>query len=87
MTDIQPNAIRTRRRVGRWGLGIVAAFATGAAAKVQSTPSTVTGCYVPAAGTIYRIKAPDLPDECRSPPARRIHVLSLAPYAVQPAPR
>ena len=32
----------------------------------QSTPAVLYGCYVPASGTVYRIKADGLPAECRS---------------------
>ena len=31
-----------------------------------SAQSTLTGCYVPNSGTVYRIKAPDLPSACHS---------------------
>jgi hypothetical protein len=30
------------------------------------TPTVLYGCYVPASGTVYRIKADGLPSECRS---------------------
>ena len=31
-----------------------------------SAQATLSGCYVPASGTVYRIKADGLPDTCRS---------------------
>lgn len=38
-----------------------------AGAQESSSPTILHACYVPATGIVYRIKGPDLADECRSP--------------------
>jgi hypothetical protein len=50
-------------------LVLVAALAAAPASLVAQspTPSTIDACYVPASGTIYRIKAPNAPAACLSP--------------------
>src|SRR3954452_11988420 len=45
--------------------GALAALWAAPAAAQQST--TIYACYVPSSGTVYRIKAPGLKDDCNSP--------------------
>lgn len=42
-------------------------FVPATRASAQSGSTTLYGCYVPYSGTVYRIKAPKLPDSCRAP--------------------
>jgi hypothetical protein len=58
----------------RSALGFAAAVAAavltldaGTAAAQSTPPELLYACYVPAMGTVYRIKAPGLPQECQGP--------------------
>src|SRR5262245_10695412 len=46
--------------------GCVAVFILSLTTGKAVAQATLTGCYVPASGTVYRIKGAGLPDACRS---------------------
>jgi len=48
-----------------WSIGAGVAMVSLTTSDV-SAQGTLTGCYVPTSGTVYRIKAAGLPDACRS---------------------
>ena len=57
-------------RISPFALGLAAltaaAFAPGAA-HAQTVNEVITSCYVPASGSVYRIKTPGGPTTCQSP--------------------
>lgn len=42
------------------------ALLVGAEAQAQTAPAVIHACYLPATGTVYRIKAPNTPAACRA---------------------
>ena len=59
-----PNYMRRLVSVA-WSLGAGVALLS-LTTTTASAQATLTGCYVPNSGTVYRIKAPDLPGACHS---------------------
>ena len=62
--------IAAASRVSLTGALLAAAVAAlvpaGRAAAQTAEPTVIYACYVPSSGTVYRIKAPGLPDSCGS---------------------
>lgn len=60
--------ITKRRYYITLALALAATASLGpAAAHAQAAPEILHACYVPSTGTVYRIKAPGLPDDCSGP--------------------